>query len=443
MKDKILVVILAGGDSGRFWPLREKSFFPFLGTPLLYHCLSRFKNVGINDFLIVHTKNNEPLLSEFSQNYPQFNIEKVIQKDPRGMAGAILSAGDRIGEKSIFVIGPEEVYEDSLVNKVVRAIRDDTQALIVGYKAQKYMSGGYLELENGFIKKIMEKPKEGKQPSDLVNIVFHYYKNPAILLNCLQKTKSNKDDIYEKALDKMMKDGLKFELYPYTGFWGYLKYPWNALDIVSFYLDQIEGQNIAKSAKVDTRATIKGAVHIGENVKILEYAKIVGPTYISEGTIIGNNVMVRKSMIGKNSVVGFASEIGRSYIGDNCWFHTNYIGDSIIADNISMGAGAVLANLRLDETSIKSNIAGKMVETGKIKLGAIIGLNARIGVNASIMPGVKIGENSFVGAGVVLDKDLANRKFCTMKSRNYEIKDNKVTVSDNFRQEAGRELKLP
>ena len=82
--------------------------------------------------------------------------------------------------------------------------------------------------------------------------------------------------------------------------------------------------------------------------------------------------------------------------------------------NSSMGSGAVLANLRLDD--------GEIIP-GKNKLGAMIGKGVRIGVNASIMPGVKIGRDSFIGSGVVLDTDLEDGSFCFAKS-GYSIKKN-------------------
>ena len=60
--------------------------------------------------------------------------------------------------------------------------------------------------------------------------------------------------------------------------------------------------------------------------------------------------------------------------------------DSIIGNNCGFGAGAICANLRLDEKKIE--------ETNK--LGAILGDNIRIGVNTSLMPGVKIGSNTMI-----------------------------------------------
>lgn len=442
MKQNILAVILAGGDSGRFWPLEEKIFFSIFGKPLLYHSLNRLKAEGIEEYLVVHSKTNEALLSKFCDCYPQFRIKKIFQKDSRGMAGAILSASSVISGRSILILGPEEVYEQYLVNGVLKSLKEDTQSLIVGYKTQTYLPGGYLEVKDCFVKRVVEKPGQGQEPSNLINIVFHYHKDANILLDSLKKVKSKKDDLYEKTLDQMIADEYKISFYPYSGFWGYLKYPWNVLDILNFYLETLKGQSIAKTAKIDSRATIKGAVFIGENVRILEYAKIVGPTYIGEGTVIGNNVMIRKSAIGKNCVVGFASEIGRSHIGDNCWFHTNFIGDSVISDNVSMGAGSILANVRLDEGYIKSKIGKEKMATGKMKLGVVVASNVRIGVNTSVMPGVKIGKGSFVGAGVVLDEDLKENKFCHLAKAQFQIQDNKAVLLPHLRTQMKNNLKF-
>ena len=77
-----------------------------------------------------------------------------------------------------------------------------------------------------------------------------------------------------------------------------------------------------------------------------------------------------------------------------------------------MGSGTVCANLRLDESAITSKVKEEVIQTGRTKLGAMIGDTVRIGVNASIMPGVKIGKGSFVGAGVVLGEDLNDGMYC-------------------------------
>ena len=76
-----------------------------------------------------------------------------------------------------------------------------------------------------------------------------------------------------------------------------------------------------------------------------------------------------------------------------------------------MGSGNVLANLRLDEGKIFSVVSGERLNTKRTKLGAIIGRHVRIGVNTSIMPGVKIGSHSMVGAGLMIDRDIPDGSF--------------------------------
>ena len=210
---------------------------------------------------------------------------------------------------------------------------------------------------------------------------------------------------------------------------------------MSYFLNKISDQKIKKGF-IHKSAVISGNVYIEEGARILENTKIVGPTYIGQGTIIGQNCLVRESMIGANCVVGYSTEIARSYVAENCWFHTNYIGDSVISENVSMGAGTVLANYKLDETTINSFISKQKLDTGKVKLGSVIGKNVRIGVNCSIMPGIKIGENSLVGASIILDKDLPSNKYCVFSGSNYITKDNLVNLSKKTRNEVRGALKF-
>lgn len=79
------------------------------------------------------------------------------------------------------------------------------------------------------------------------------------------------------------------------------------------------------------------------------------------------------------------------------------------------------------------------MNTQRTKFGAVIGRDVRIGVNASIMPGVKIGKGSFVGAGVTLDKDLLNNKFCMGKTE-YIVMDNTRNIGKNTRDEFRHKL---
>ena len=138
--------------------------------------------------------------------------------------------------------------------------------------------------------------------------------------------------------------------------------------------------------------------------------------------------------------MGYATEVKTSYIGSNCWFHSNYIGDSIISDGCSFGAGTVLANFRFDEGNIKVMVEGELIDTGQDKLGAIIGSNSRTGINTSVMPGIKIGPNSFVGPHVYLTQDLDHDKIILVEP-SCKIMENTTELDAKKKQELMRRLR--
>jgi acetyltransferase-like isoleucine patch superfamily enzyme len=99
----------------------------------------------------------------------------------------------------------------------------------------------------------------------------------------------------------------------------------------------------------------------------------------------------------------------------------------------------VLANFRLDEGDIQIEVGDSLIDTGYDKLGAIIGRGCRIGVNASLMPGVRVGPDSFVGPQVCLHQDLEASKTILLESQ-YQVEDNETRLDEGKRQELLRGL---
>ena len=87
--------------------------------------------------------------------------------------------------------------------------------------------------------------------------------------------------------------------------------------------------------------------------------------------------------------------------------HLNYVGDSILGERCNLGAGTKVANLRLDERSVRISVKGKEVDTGLRKLGVVMGDDVKTGINASIDVGTVIGEGSFIGMGAVARGTIA------------------------------------
>lgn len=427
MKKDVTVVLLAAGIGKRFWPfVTDKSLFPLFGEPIIVHNLRKLTDVGLTNVIVVTNPVNDEYIRSVS--LPSLTIQTVVQKMPGGMGDALLTAAPHIQGKPIVVMNAEDIVESSLYQSISDGTHAD-EAFVVGKHMDEYFDGGYLQLSQNKLHRIVEKPGIGREPSQLINLVFHFFPNADPFIDLVRGMKTTHDDHYELALDRYAKEH-SVSVISYEGYWSPLKYPWHVLDIHTYFMRKNFKPGKGRNVQIRNNVSIEGAVVIGSNVKIFENTKIVGPVYIGDNTIIGNNNIIRESFIGENCVTGFNTDITRSYIGDSSWFHSNYIGDSILEGDISMGSGSVLANLRLDEGEIWSFVKGTRLNTHKTKLGAMIGKHVRIGVNTSIMPGIKIGPNSFVGAGIVLDRDLSDGSFCAAKV-SYEIKKNTGKLSGN------------
>jgi NDP-sugar pyrophosphorylase family protein len=435
------VIFLCGGIGKRMFPITEDKFLMnFLGKTLLQHQIEAAGKAGLKKFLVIGNPVNIKQIEAIAGKFSGAHIDFTLQKQPRGIADALEGAASFMDE-DIIIVNPNDIFAASAYNSLVKEVkRNSAASYMLGYQTKGYFPGGYLitnpqnELEH-----IVEKPKPGQEPSNLVNILVHLHTDPKRLLEYIEKVKTTRDDVYECAMDNMAKDGHKIKVIPYMDFWAPIKYPWHIFDAVKHLLD-ISQPRISASAHISKKATIEGKVSISDNVRVLENAVIRGPAYIGPGSMIGNNVLVRDySHIGADCVIGYSTEIKSSYISDGCWMHSSYIGDSIIGRGCSFGSGTVLANFRFDEQNISVTVGNEVIDTGLDKLGAIIGDNCKTGINASVMPGTKIGPNSIVGSHACLTKDLVPEKMIVTELQ-YKTQPNPVKLDEAKRKELKEKL---
>jgi bifunctional UDP-N-acetylglucosamine pyrophosphorylase/glucosamine-1-phosphate N-acetyltransferase len=187
-------------------------------------------------------------------------------------------------------------------------------------------------------------------------------------------------------------------------FWSDIGLPWHLLDANKFLLKNIKHE---VKGKIEENVQIVGNVIIGKNSLIRSGSYIIGPCYIGENSLLGPNAFIRPfTSIGNDCRIGM-SEIKNSLIFSNTAIpHFNYIGDSIICENVNLGAGTKISNLRFDNGNVKMNINEKLINSGRRKFGAIIGPSAQTGINSSIMCGKKIGEGSIIGAHTMVNEDI-------------------------------------
>jgi len=413
------ILLLLAGRSRRFWPLSEKSLFPICGKPLIGHQIARLREAGLTDITLIGGAHNLAEVSALFADLPTIQQEDL----DLGMQGALLSALPTCGSEPVMIVSANDVIESSAYASVATAITKGIGGALLAYKVSSYFPGGYVTVEKDRITGIMEKPGAGNEPSDLVNIVAHAHADASVLLDALKKTNSEKDDGYEVALASLFKTH-QYIAVPYEGNWQAVKFGWHLLHLLPLLLQKTE-PSIHPTASVHPSAVIEGHVVLEEGVRVLPHATIVGPCHIGRGTIIGNNALVRGSSIGKHCVIGYNTEVKSSVLADHVWTHSSYIGDSVVGENVSFGAGCVTGNLRLDEGEIHSMWQdGTLVSTSLTKFGALIGNDCRIGIQVGLNPGIKVGSQSFIGGGCFAMEDVPEGSFV-------RLKDGKVVVSKN------------
>jgi UDP-N-acetylglucosamine diphosphorylase / glucose-1-phosphate thymidylyltransferase / UDP-N-acetylgalactosamine diphosphorylase / glucosamine-1-phosphate N-acetyltransferase / galactosamine-1-phosphate N-acetyltransferase len=406
------LIILAGGASSRMWPLREKSLIRFGADPLLLTQLHNYRKLGVERVVVVGNPENEGVIREL---LAPMGIQVVVQREPKGMGDALLQAEGVVErEGAIYITQVHDVADESLHVALLNAHQNNpTETYLAGMEMETYFPGGYFVVDSdGRIRGMVEKPGAENRPSNLVNIVAHIHPNAGVLFDAVREeyqTAATPDDHYERAMDKLMKRQV-YRVVPYSGRWSALKYPFHVLDIMEHFLGKIEGQTVAPSAFIAPTASIVGNVVIGENVKIFPGASVVGPAYIGAGTVVGNNALVRASMVLEKCEVGFTTEIARSYVAERVSMHACRVLDSVFAAGVNFSAGCTTANLRIDRGNVATLVKGQKIDSGRGKLGAIVGRDAFLGVDVMTMPGVKIGERAQVGPGTHVQRDVSDGK---------------------------------
>lgn len=377
-QSSLQAVILAAGESSRFWPLnkKHKSLLRIAGKFLIQHTIDGLKKSGIKDIIVVQgdQKDIEKELGDKSIKY-------VVQPKPKGMGDALWQTRKLI-KGPLIVLNAERVDIDDIIQSSHSTGSGQVKSFLVGQKTKTQELFGMMRLKGDRVLEIIEKPKN-KAPSD-IKVVGVYFLEPGFF-KYYQKVKKHQYD-FEDALSSYMKKNevMVHILKKSEEETPALKYPWHLFSVVKYLFDKNLGKN---------------EVRLGKNVKIFEGAIVKGPCYIGDDCLIGNNAVVRDyTDLEEGAMVGALAEVARSVFQKDAHVHSGYFGDSIFDENCRVGAGTVTANIRLNRGVIKN--------TGLNSLGVTVGENTHIGINVSLMPGVLIGSNCSIGPGSVVFRDI-------------------------------------
>ena len=405
-------VILAAGQSSRFYPYNyfsHKSLIRILGKPIIFYTIESIRKAGIKNIILVVSKNSEIQKILGSGKNHGVKIQYVIQEDPTGGGNGLLLA-EKLINGDFFLLNVSHVdffdYNEQMLNKK----KKNDKAVFLAKREKDLQKYGVLKVEKDRVLDLIEKPKKGEEPSNLRLIGIYLFTK-----DFLKTLRQVQDEHYrlESAISTFVKNE-QVRFIETENYVPSLKYSWDLLGIKNYLFRSIK-KSVGKNVKIAKSSEIFGNVIIQDGAEIMEGSKIKGPCFIGKNTIIGNNVVLRNGVdVEENCVIGANIEIKNSLVMQNSKTHSGFIGDSIIGENVRVGANFDTANVRLDRQSVKTKVNGEEIDTGLKNFGVVVGRNVKIGIKSSTMPGVMIGQNSVVGPStVVLQNVPENSKYYT------------------------------
>ena len=166
-------------------------------------------------------------------------------------------------------------------------------------------------------------------------------------------------------------------------------YPWEALaGIKDFILtlgptledyDEVSPQVwVHKTAAVAPSAYLGGPCIIGPETEVRHCAFIRGSALVGAGCVVGNSVELKNVILFDNVQTP----------------HYNYVGDSILGYKSHMGAGSITSNVKSDKTHVVVTDGAERLDTGRKKVGAMLGDFVEVGCNSVLNPGAVIGRHT-------------------------------------------------
>lgn len=413
-------VILAAGEGTRMWPLAEnrpKHLLPLAGKPLIGHIVTSVAESGISNIIVVVGYHEQEIRNALADGAEYgVSIEYVRQKALTGTASALLTAYEAVGNETFL-----SIYGDLVVSpRAIQSVLEQANTLprVVGIvRKQDASQYGVIELntDRSRVVGVREKPAAMVGRAGWINSGIYVLDEE--VFKAIRHTSRSKRSEYEltSSLQLLIKENKSVGAANIQeSEWLDVGRPWDLLEANQRIL-----QNLRHSVlgNVEDGATLKPPVYVDEGALIQAGSYIEGPVYCGKETKIGPNSRIRQySSLESGVVIGASCDVKNSVVMKGSKIpHLSYVGDSIIGEDCNLGAGTITANVRFDKRTVRVKVKHNLIDSGKDKLGVLMGDRVQTGINVSILPGVRIGSNSRIAPGAVICQDIPSDRFVAVK----------------------------
>lgn len=309
MKSKVKVIIPAAGEGRRLKPHTHTTPKPLLavaGKPIIGHIMERIKELEPEEVIVIIAPNGNLIEKYLRANF-SLNFQFVVQEEPKGLGDAVYRAKPFFQDEPCLIILGDTIIDMPLNNLLGK------ENWIGVKKVEDPRRFGIVELKDGIISKIVEKPAEPK--SNLAIVGIYYIFNSLPLFNALEKIikeniKTKGEYQLSDALEIMIEENINFKAYP-VEYWLDCGTPEALIQTNRYllqntnYFKKRENALIIPPVYIHDTAIIENSI-IGPFVSISEEVEIrnsiIKDSIINQGSYVENSLL-ENSILGENSVV--------------------------------------------------------------------------------------------------------------------------------------------
>jgi UDP-N-acetylglucosamine diphosphorylase / glucose-1-phosphate thymidylyltransferase / UDP-N-acetylgalactosamine diphosphorylase / glucosamine-1-phosphate N-acetyltransferase / galactosamine-1-phosphate N-acetyltransferase len=432
-------IILAAGRGRRMWPydeLRPKATLPILNQPVIARLVDDLSAAGIQHVVVVVGHQSQRVKHALA-GYDR--VAFVQQSSPDGTAIAVLEAMPLVDDETFLVVHGDLLVDQSDVRALMQAfVEGDAQLAALVCPLEREDSRDWLcaTVQAGMLTAVEGHSSKGTfglaGVFALHRSALRYLRdNPGLVAHVPVGGMPPIEADLAASLQMAIEAGMVIPAIIATGPFVDLDKPWHILEAnaraIEAAANNIGDLATGAGARISDGADIHGPVILEEGATIGPRTVVSGPlwvgkdTTIDNGPIIGPGVVIGpRCKIANYCQIGGSSTIGPLNVIDHCAEFGGVTMDrvylshymefwGVIGSAVDLGAATVCGNLRFDDGKTVHTVLGRR-ETPRSYANAVyIGDYCRTGVNAVLLPGVKVGPYSCVGPGVIAYEDVPAR----------------------------------
>ena len=301
-------LLLAGGHGTRLRPLTytgNKHMLPIANKPMLMYGFDQLRASGIKEMGVILGPLQEGIVQALGDGSKfGVNITYIEQPDPKGIAHAVLISRIFLGDSPFIVHLGDNLLKDDIPELAREFLSSKSDATVILTRVKDPERFGVVELKNGKIVRLVEKPKH--YISDLALAGIYFFRSTIFpVIEKLKPSWRNELEITD-ALQSLLDVGGKITYHEVSGWWKDTGRPEDILEANRLVLRDLKP---SVRGRIEEDATVSGSVDVGQDTIVRKGCVLKGPVAIGDHSEIGEGARV-----GPNTSIGSRVRILRAEV---------------------------------------------------------------------------------------------------------------------------------